>query len=76
MFKPLTKQQLLHTEKTSEFIKAIKTLGYTLNRNSSGSHVVYSCTGKPNITIVDGGHKVLSIGVRRQISNILDPYLQ
>jgi predicted RNA binding protein YcfA (HicA-like mRNA interferase family) len=70
----MTKNQLLHTEKTTEFIKAIKSMGYEYNR-SNGSHAIYECQGKPSLTIVDGGHKIISIGVRRQNCNKLAPYL-
>ena len=66
----MTKEKLLHTEKTSDFIKAINHIGYKPIR-SNGSHVVYECTGKPPITLVDGGHKTISIGVRRQIVKLI-----
>ena len=67
----MTKDKLLHTEKTTEFIKAITSIGYTPRSLKSGSHIVYTCQGRPPITIVDGGHKNISIGVRRQIVKLI-----
>jgi predicted RNA binding protein YcfA (HicA-like mRNA interferase family) len=67
----MDKNKLLHIEKTSEFIKAIQSIGYTPRSLKSGSHIVYTCQGKNPITIVDGGHRTISIGVRRQIVKLI-----
>ena len=67
----MTKKELMNLEKSSDFIKAIKSFGYCESIKNGGSHRVFKCPGKPVLSVVDHGHSTISIGTRRNIANLI-----
>jgi hypothetical protein len=65
------KNDLLKIESAREFIKAIESIGYQPKKDTGSSHKVYTCIGKPTISIVNSGHSNISIGVKRNIANLI-----
>lgn len=66
----MNKQDLISYSKTKDFIRAIKEIGYTEVPNKKGSHRIFK-KGNKTLSIPDGNHAEISIGVRQNLCRII-----
>jgi predicted RNA binding protein YcfA (HicA-like mRNA interferase family) len=71
MSKMMSKNDLLKCASADKFTRGIESLGYTEKPTHGGSHHIYECENKPTISLVNHGHSEISIGVRRNILNLI-----
>jgi predicted RNA binding protein YcfA (HicA-like mRNA interferase family) len=67
----MTKNDLMKLERENDFTHAIESMGYKMMTRKGGSHKVYKCENKPVLSVVVHGHGLVSIGVRRNIANLI-----
>ena len=67
----MTKNDLMKLEREGDFCHALESIGYKNMNRKGGSHKVYKCENKPVLSVVVHGHGLISIGVRRQIANMI-----
>jgi predicted RNA binding protein YcfA (HicA-like mRNA interferase family) len=66
------KNNLMRSEKTRDFISMVQGIGYKQTPARGGSHLIFKAPDMPVLSIPCHDRRgVLSIGVRRQLTNMI-----